>query len=67
MAEISLRKENLEKILDVMDKVNPSYDYVKISEDNSSGIGPVVLAEFEVKINGVTGSFKTVIIDDKDW
>lgn len=75
MKEITLHRDDLETILQLVDQLNPANDengklgagYVTIYCDNSSGIGSVIEAEVDVDINGLNGKFKRTIVDESSW
>lgn len=73
MNEITLHRDHLEKILALVDKMNPadtlklSAGYVTIYSDQSSGIGQLVDAEIDVEIHGIHGKFKQRIVDESSW
>jgi len=71
--EITLHRDDLEKILKLVDALNPadtlklSAGYVTIYCDNSSGIGQLIDAEVDVELNGEYGRFKQRIVDESSW
>lgn len=73
MGSVHLHRDDLEAILKIVDELNPADDtrlaagMVTITEDNSSGIGPVIDIEVPVDINGLYGTFKKTIVDEGSW
>lgn len=73
MQEIYLHRDDLEKILRFVDEINPADDtrlgagHVKISYDNSSGIGAIVTASVTAKIGENYGEFTIGIVDETSW
>lgn len=71
--EITLHRDDLEKILTFVDKLNSptnvrvSAGYVTIYSDQSSGIGQLIDAEVDVELNGLYGKFKQRIVDEGSW
>ena len=71
--EITLHRDDLEKILKMVDALNPadtlrlSAGYVTIYSDQSSGIGQLIDAEVDVELNGQHGKFKQSIVDESSW
>jgi hypothetical protein len=71
--EITLHRDDLEKILTFVDKLNSptnvrvSAGYVTIYSDQSSGIGQLIDAEVDVEHNGLYGKFKQRIVDEGSW
>lgn len=73
MNEITLHRDDLVTILQLVDQLNPANDtrlssgYVTIYQDNSSGIGTTIEAEVDLEINGLRGKFKRSIVDESSW
>lgn len=74
MKEITLHRDDLESILQLVDQLNPANDegrlsagYITIYQDQSSGIGSIIEAEVDVDINGLRGKFKRTIVDESSW
>ena len=74
MNEITLHRDDLEKILQLVDKLNPvdgslkvNEGYVTIYSDQSSGIGQTIDAEVDVEIDGLFGKFRQAIVDEGSW
>jgi hypothetical protein len=70
---ITLHRDDLETILKHVDRFNPADDlmlrsgYVTINCDNSSGIGSTIDIDIPMDMNGVYGTFKINIVDEKSW
>lgn len=82
MNKIRLHRDDLETMLRIVDQLNPAADHpgglerpgidftagrCTITEDNSSGIGSIISIEVPVDINGLSGTFRKIIIDEKSW
>lgn len=72
MQEITLHRDDLKKIIKLVDDLNPvgsklSSGYVTIYCDQSSGIGSLIDAEVDVEIKGIRGKFKQSIVDETSW
>ena len=73
MMEITLHRDDLEKILKLVDQLNPDQGlrvyggYVTIYSEQSSGIGQLIDAEVDVELNGLFGKFKQSIVDESSW
>ena len=73
MNQIRLHRDDLAKVLEIVDKLNPADDskiaagWVTITEDNSSGIGSILEMEIPVCIDGEYGTFKKTIVDESSW
>jgi hypothetical protein len=61
-----LCKEDVQKILEVMDKF-PEATSFELLQDNSSGIGSVTELVVHTTVNGLAGSFKTEISGVENW
>jgi hypothetical protein len=61
-----LCREEVVKILEVMDKF-PEAKSFELIQDNSSGIGSVTELIVYTKINDLDGSFKTEISGLENW
>ena len=61
-----LCKEEVQKILDTMDKF-PEAKSFKLSQDNSSGIGSVTSLIVSTKVKGLDGEFKVEISGIENW
>ena len=70
---LHLHRDDLEKILKLVDELNPnaslrlSAGYVTIYSNQSSGIGQLIDAEVDVELNGLYGKFKQRIVDEGSW
>lgn len=60
-----LTKKDLERIIELMDKFQSSN--VKLDQDNSSGIGSVTKANFDVLIQDEPVTITAIINDHRDW
>lgn len=73
MNQITLHRDDLEKILQLVDQLNPDEGlrvnggYVTIYCGNPSGIGQLIDAEIDVDIAGIFGKFKQRIVDESSW
>ena len=73
MDKITLHRDDLETILNMVDQLNPvkandpTSGRVTITADNSSGIGSIVAVEIPTDIHGLVGTFKKVIADESEW
>lgn len=60
-----LTKKDLERIIELMDKFESSQ--VKLDQDNSSGIGSVTTAKFDVIIQNEPVTIAAIINDHTNW
>lgn len=73
MQEIWIHRDDLEKILQFVDKINPAdtlrlqSGMVKITLDNSSGIGSTVEATTVHEVDGQYGEFKITVSSIENW
>jgi hypothetical protein len=68
MTEIYLNRRELKEIIELLERtVEDEAVQVKITSDNSSGIGSVVTATVPVKVNEYHGEFTVTISDENDW
>ena len=73
MQEIYLHRDDIEKILNFVDKLNPADSTrlqagnVKITVDNSSGIGSVVTATCPHEVDGQWGEFTITVSSVENW
>ena len=73
MNEIILHRDDLEKILQIVDKMNPAEGdspaagMVTITADNSSGIGSIISMKCRVELDGELGWFVKEIVDESSW
>lgn len=73
MQEMHLHRDDLEKILRFVDEINPAdttrlgAGMVKITCDNSSGIGSIVTATVCAKIGENYGDFTINVVDESSW
>jgi hypothetical protein len=61
-----LCREEVVKILEVMDKFPDSVSF-ELLQDNSSGIGSVTELIVRTQVNGLLGEFKTEISGVENW
>lgn len=61
-----LKRKDIEKILDVLDKF-PDVNTFEINQENESGIGSITTMTFDQTVNGSNGSFKVEISGVEDW
>lgn len=61
-----LCREEVVKILEVMDKFPDSVSF-ELLQDNSSGIGSVTELIVRTRVNGLDGEFKTEISGVENW
>jgi hypothetical protein len=61
-----LCREEVVKILEVMDKF-PNSTSFELLQDNSSGIGSVTELIVRTQVNGLDGEFKTEISGVENW
>ena len=61
-----LCREEVVKILEVMDKFPDSVSF-ELLQDNSSGIGSVTELIVCTRVNGLDGEFKTEISGVENW
>jgi len=61
-----LCREEVQKILEVMDKFPDSASF-ELLQDNSSGIGSVTELVVRTRVNGLDGEFKTEISGVENW
>ncbi len=66
MEQISLRPDELKRIIEFADKFGGN-DYVVITRDNPSGIGYTVEATIETTVEGVRGKFTVEIVGADKW
>lgn len=64
--KIYLRKENIEEILEILNKF-PEVTALNLVYERCSGIGDQIDIEFDLKQNDVMGLFKVEIVGPKDW
>jgi hypothetical protein len=73
MTEIYLNYRELKEILSIVEELNPpntlmlQSGVVKITMDNSSGIGSLVKATIPVKVGDRYGDWTTNITDEGNW
>lgn len=73
MTKIRIHRDDLVKILELVDQLNPASDrefgtgYIEICQDCSSGVGSVLSAHVPVEIKGHYGTFTKTIIDEDAW
>lgn len=73
MNNITIHRDDLQKIIKFVDEINPSEStvlgagYVTIMMDNSSGIGPVIKASTNVRIGDHYGDFTIDLTDVDSW
>jgi len=75
MNKITLHRDDLETILKMVDQLNPVTEklndftegVVTITSDSSSGIGSIIAVEIPTDISGISGTFRKVIVDEKNW
>jgi len=61
-----LCKEEVQKILDIMNKF-PDATAFELLQDSSSGIGSVTELIVRTTVNGLAGEFKTEISGVENW
>jgi hypothetical protein len=64
--KIYLRKENIEEMLEILNKF-PDVKALNLIHKRCSGIGDQIDIEFDLKQNDVMGLFKVEIVGPKDW
>jgi hypothetical protein len=73
MMKVTLHRDDLQKILELVDKLNPAdtnrlcAGFVTINVDSSSGIGSIIEAEVQVEVDGEYGVFRKSIVDESSW
>jgi hypothetical protein len=73
MNEITLSHKELKELLEIVEAMNPpdtlmlGTGTIKISVDNSSGIGCIVKATVPVKYGDRWGDWTTTITDESSW
>jgi hypothetical protein len=73
MKEIYLNRRELQKIIDFVDMINPpdtmrlGAGSVKITVDDSSGIGSIVKATTVHEAHGTYGEFTITVSDESSW
>jgi len=71
--QVTLHRDDIQLILELIDKVNPNEGdrleagLVTLHVDSSSGIGSIVIAELPATVNGMAGTFRQQIIDERNW
>ena len=67
---IQLNRSDVEELLELIGAVesNEGFDgIIKLTSDNSSGIGAIVEAEVKVSYNGLPGVFRKTITNESSW
>ena len=73
MNEITLTHRELKELLRIVEELNPpdtlmlGSGTIKISVDNTSGIGSIVNATVPVKVGNRWGDWTTTITDESSW
>lgn len=67
MNQIHLHRDDLERLIQIIDSTKPVSNTITVYEDNSSGIGSIIEAEVMIDLNGLTGAFKVNIVDESSW
>jgi hypothetical protein len=73
MNEITLTHRELVELLEIVESMNPpdtlmlGSGTIKISVDNTSGIGSIVKAIVPVKCGDRWGDWSTTITDERSW
>jgi hypothetical protein len=73
MQEITLSYNELKELIDIVERMNPpdtlilAAGTIKVSVDNSSGIGSIVKATVPVKVGNRWGDWTTTITDESSW
>lgn len=67
MNRVTLHRDDLERLIQIIDSTKPVMNTITIYEDNSSGIGSIVEAEVFIDLNGLKGKFKVTIADESSW
>jgi hypothetical protein len=73
MNEITLHHRELKELLDIVEAMNPpdtlilAAGTIKVSVDNTSGIGSIVSATVPVKCGDRWGDWTTTITDESSW
>lgn len=64
---MKLHRDDLETLIQLIDKLDTPDGYVTLEEDNSSGIGFIIYAHFFLEVNGVKGKFTQTLVDESNW
>lgn len=73
MSKITLHRDDLERILEVVDKINPvdsmrlGAGYVTIHQHSKCEIGSKVDVILSTHLDGIPGEFTVSIIDEENW
>lgn len=73
MNEITLSHRELVDLLEIVETINPpdslmlAAGTIKVSLDNSSGIGSILKATIPVKVGDRWGEWTTTITDESSW
>lgn len=73
MNEITLNHRELKELLEIVEEINPpdtmmlAAGTIRISVDNSSGIGSILKATVPVKVGNRWGEWTTNITDESSW
>ena len=66
--EISLSKQELTKIVDIVNKLKNDFDFnIKIIQSNKTAIGSILYLECKIELNGIKGNFRTEISGVETW
>lgn len=67
MNTVYLHRDDLNRLIQIIDSTKPVSNMITVHQDNSSGIGYTTDAEVMIDMNGMTGSFKVNIVDESSW
>lgn len=67
MNTVTLHRDDLKTLLQIIDSTKPMMDSITVYQDNSSGIGCITEAEVLVDLHGLEGKFKVTIEDESSW
>jgi len=67
MNTVYLHRDDLERLIQIIDSTKPVSNMITVTQDNSSGIGFITDAEVMIDMNGMTGAFKVNIVDESSW
>lgn len=67
MQQIYLHRDDLNKMIDLLNTIQPADDMLLLKSDSSSGIGTTLTATMDVEVNGQMGEFTATISSVENW
>ena len=67
MNRVYLHRDDLERLIQIIDSTKSDSSMITVYQDGSSGIGYITEGEVMVDLNGLKGTFKVTVVDESSW